>query len=86
MGIRWLARGWLLVWLVVKPSWGSDGSEWLAVGLVFALAFAFGAPVIPRSFGGWLGQDVSKLDGVLEDVNAGFFEGDSGTHLHGELP
>ena len=37
-------------------------------------------------FCSWLGQDVGKLNGVLEDVTAGFLEGDSGTHLHGELP
>ena len=39
----------MLVRLVVKPAWVPDGSEGLVIGLVFALAFAFGAPVSPRS-------------------------------------
>ena len=58
--------------------------------VLFPLSFAFSTFVWTGLsawlLGGWLCEDVCQLDSILDHVLAGLFEGDSSSHLHGDLP
>ena len=74
-----------MVWLVlVSPV------EAARTPVLFPLSFAFSTFVWTGLsawlLGGWLCEDVCQLDGILDHVLAGLFEGDSSSHLHGDLP
>ena len=74
-----------MIWLVlVSPV------EAARTPVLFPLAFAFSTFVWTGLsawlLGGWLCEDVCQLDGILDHVLAGLFEGDSSSHLHGDLP
>ena len=71
-----------MVWLVlVSPV------EAARTPVLFPLSFAFSFVWTGLSawlLGGWLCEDVCQLDGILDHVLAGLFEGDSSSH--GDLP